>query len=388
MARVQINPALINWAIERSGRSTEELESKSQFTKLKDWQKGKLDPTMKQLEELARTTRTALGYFFLSNPPEDKLPIPDLRTVDDESPQKPSPDLLETVEAMQRRQAWMRDFLIEEGHNALPFVASTTEEDYCEEVATDMRGRLELDNRWAARSRNWEEALRRLRSKIEQAGIIVVFSGYVGTNTHRGFDVDEFRGFTLVDKYAPLIFVNNKDGKAAQMFTLAHELAHLWIGAEGVSNLWATQPVENNVEKFCNRVAAEFLIPAHLMKAGWPKARQKQYPFQYLARRYKVSEIVAARRALDLKCITKEEFFSFYEDYREQVEERLARQRKTEKGGGNFWNNAHVRIGDYFGSHVVRAVKEGRLLYREAYELTGLYGKTFDKFASHFEPGS
>ena len=260
MARVQINPILIQWAIQRSGRSVAELQRR--FPKLHEWEQATVFPTMKQLEQLAVATRTPLGYFFLSSPPEDKLPIPDLRTVGNESLETPSPDLLETVENMQRRQAWMRDFLIEEGQSALPFINSVTDQDSPKKVAETIKEELDIKEGWANSEPTWSEALRTLRYAMEDNGIMVAVNGIVGNNTHRKLDVEEFRGFALVDNYAPLIFINGSDAKAAQMFTYAHELAHLWIGKEGVSQLEATQSVNNTIEKFCNKVAAEFLLPS------------------------------------------------------------------------------------------------------------------------------
>jgi Zn-dependent peptidase ImmA (M78 family) len=205
---------------------------------------------------------------------------------------------------------------------------------------------------------------------------MVVINGVVGNNTHRKLSDDEFRGFVLSDTYAPLIFVNGVDAKAAQMFTLAHELAHLWLGQAGVFNLEALQPANNAVERFCDKVAAEFLIPTHEFKAAWSEAERAEEPYQFLARQFKVSPLVAARRALDLGLIGKGKFLTFYRAYREDE-----RRKKSKSDGGNFYATQGVRIGKRFGDAVVRAVKEGRMLYGDAYALTGLRGRSFDKYA-------
>jgi Zn-dependent peptidase ImmA (M78 family) len=199
----------------------------------------------------------------------------------------------------------------------------------------------------------------------------------VGNNNRRKLEPEEFRGFILPDEYAPLIFVNGADGKAAQMFTLAHELGHLWLGRGGVFNLIALQPVEDEVEKFCNRIAAEFLIPAAELRASWTEAAQTEEPFQTLAQRFKVSPVVGARRALDLGLISPSDFSEFYRHYQE--DER--RQAASRPSGGDFYATQEARLGRRFGEAVIRAAREGRLLYREAYQLTGLFGQTFDRFA-------
>jgi Zn-dependent peptidase ImmA (M78 family) len=161
------------------------------------------------------------------------------------------------------------------------------------------------------------------------------------------------------------------------MFTLAHELAHLWLGEDGVFNLQELQPSDDEVEKFCNRVAAEVLIPGLELQACWRDAKATGEPYQALARRFKVSPIVAARRALDQGLVSREDFFRFWNEYR--VDERRRAARKP--SGGDFYKTQEVRVGHRFGGAVIRAARAGSLLYREAYRLTGLYGKTFDQFA-------
>ncbi|MGN2393362.1 ImmA/IrrE family metallo-endopeptidase, partial [Pelomicrobium sp. G1] len=123
---------------------------------------------------------------------------------------------------------------------------------------------------------SWEAAVLELRRRIEDIGVLVVVNGVVGNNTHRKLDVEEFRGFALADPYAPLIFVNGADAKSAQMFTLAHELAHLWLGpaGEGLSGYDKILQGDHRVERFCDRAAAEFLVPGREFKAHWPEVKR------------------------------------------------------------------------------------------------------------------
>lgn len=375
MSKVAVKPDLLRWARERSKVDTADLVQ--QFPKYESWERGEGRPTLRQLETLAKKTLTPLGYFFLSIPPEDKLPIPDFRTLRDEPLRRPSPNLLDTIQVMQRRQEWMHDYLAELGETPLPYVGSITLGSRPEETSRQMREALGMTSDWAAQQRTWSEALQELRQKMEKAGIVVAINGVVGNNGHRKLDPNEFRGFVLSDSLAPLIFVNGADGKAAQMFTLAHEAAHLWLGSGGVVNLEAMQPADNDIERFCNRTAAEFLVPAAELHSAWAQARQAEEPFQFLARRFKVSPLVTARRALDLGLIERDKFFQFYNDY--EADER--RRSASRSGGGDFYATQEVRLGRRFGEAVIRAAREGRLLYRDAYQLTGLFGKTFERFA-------
>jgi Zn-dependent peptidase ImmA (M78 family) len=305
-----------------------------------------------------------------------RLPIPYFRTFANQKPQSTSPNLIDTIQLMQRRQEWMREFLIEEGQEPLPLAWSAQPDALPTSVAEHIRQILRLDEGWAAQQRTWEGALRVLRQAMEDAGILVMVNGIVGNNTHRKLDPGEFRGFVLVDKYAPLVFVNGADAKAAQMFTLAHELAHVVFGSSAAFDLRDMQPADDPVEQKCNLVAAEFLVPENQLRQVWPSVKNDPEPFQTIARQFKISGLVAARRALDLHLIRREEFFSFYHQYLNDQRRKTSRS----AGGGDFYATQNLRVGKRFASAVSRAVKEGKLLYSEAYRLTGLYGKAFDSY--------
>lgn len=378
MSRVAVKREVLRWARRRAGLSVDTLAQK--FPKVKEWEREEVQPTLRQLEAFAKATLTPIGYFFLPEPPEERLPIPDFRTVRDRPMGRPSPNLLETIHVVQRRQTWMREVLIEEGQPRLEFVGSVHVDSEPVRAASDMRRVLGIDANWAQAHRTWTDALRALRVMAEAAGVFVVTNGIVGNNTHRKLDVDEFRGFVLVDDLAPFIFINGADGKGAQMFTFAHELAHVWFGQSGVFDLRDLQPTGDDVEKVCNGIAAEFLVPASELRSVWPGVRRAAEPFQALARHFKVSAIVVARRALDLGLIAKREFLDFYAAYQEDE-----RRRTTKSDGGDFYLTQDVRLGRRFARAVVRAAKEGRLLYRDAYALTALYGATFDRYAKALE---
>ncbi len=380
MARIAISEPVLRWAVDRSG-DAEAIERR--FPKLGEWLSGKTHPTMRQLEEFARATATPLGYLFLTEPPDERLPIPHFRTLGDRPLHRPSPNLLETVHTMERRQAWMRENLIELGHEPLRFVRSAGLADEPERLAGEIRGALGFSVGWTAQQPTWSAALRQMQNKIQDVGILVAVNSVVGNNTHRKLDVGEFRGFVLVDEYAPLVFVNGADGKAAQMFTLGHEVAHVWFGRSAAFDLRDLQPAEDDTELICNRVAAEFLVPSSELRQLWPLVRQEPDRFEAIARQFKVSELVAARRAQDLSLITKRAFLDFYEEYRE-TERRTAAQSQE---GGNFYFTQNLRLGRRFGEAVVRATREGKLLHHEAHRLTGLSGKAFEGYARFLVPG-
>jgi len=374
VTKVAVNAKILNWALARSGKSISDLELK--YKKIRQWISGEEQPSLRQLEELAKQTATPFGYFFLEQPPTEKLPIPYFRTLEKAAPQQASPELLDTIYEMQRRQAWMREYLVQIGQDALSFVESVEANEPPQSVAQRMREILDVDRDWASNLASWADALRFLRESMEKAGVIVVVNGVVGNNTHRPLKVAEFRGFVLVDKYAPLAFVNGADVKAAQMFTLAHELAHIFFGSSAAFDLREIRVANDPVEKKCDQAAAEFLVPAELMLEHWQVAQERDRPFEYIARLFKVSEIVVARRALDLDLITKQKFLTFYEEYRTRAHSKVGKST-----GGDFYATQHMRVGRTFATNVILAVRSDKLLYHEAYHLTGLYGKTFERYA-------
>ena len=352
--RVDVKPELLRWARERAGIEPDALVKR--FPRYRDWESGQKRPTLKQLEKLAKVTHAPIGSFFLSRPLEERVPIPDLRTVGNRPMARPSVDLLDTVYLCQQRQDWYRDFARMEGEDPLSYVGSATPASVIESTAEKMRAALGLDLDQRCALTTWTEALRRFIEQADALGVLVMTSGIVGNNTHRKLDRDEFQGFALVDEYAPLIFVNSADFVAAQMFTLCHELAHIFIGAAGISKFDALQPSDHAVERFCDQTAAEFLIPSDELRRFWSEITQRNDAYDAIARHFKVSQLVAARRAQDLELTTRSEFLDFYERF-------LASERRRDRpSGGNFWNTQNTRIGRRFEEAIVRAVREDRLL--------------------------
>lgn len=374
MTKVRIHPRMLRWACERAGFSVAHLEV--QIPQLAAWIRRDKQPTLKQLEKLANATHTPLGYLFLPEPPDERLPVPDYRTVAGAEAERPSPDLLDTLHTMQYRQAWLRESLEQSGAEPLVFVGNARLADEPDAVGRKMRQALGLQSGWASEVHTWRDAVRELRRAIEQLGVMAVINGVVGNNTHRRLSVDEFRGFALTDPYAPLIFVNGSDAKSAQMFTLAHELAHIWLGREGLSGFQDLPPGGSEVEEWCNASAAELLVPKEELRTEWTKVQREERRFETLARRFKVSPIVASRRALDLDLVNRDTFIKFYKRY------------VSGKGGGgeastggNFYNNQNTRVGEFFATQVLHAAMEGRIGFKEAYYLTGLRGGTFQRYA-------
>ncbi|KXK57737.1 MAG: ImmA/IrrE family metallo-endopeptidase [Chlorobi bacterium] len=360
-------PVLL-WAARRAGLHDNALSAR--FRKWPLWISGQARPTLRQLETFADLTHTPIGYFFLPEPPVIELPVPDFRTLRDEALSDPSSNLLETIYLCQQRQDWYRDYMRLHGLPALDFIGSAHLQQAPETVAQRIRETLESSAAQAPLQPSTKEALRQLIARVEDAGIMVMVNSVVGNNTHRNLDVREFRGFALADPLAPLIFLNGADSKAAQMFTLAHELAHLWLNAPGVSNPQADSIPEQPTEQWCNQVAAEFLMPLRDLRAMYQPKTPIPQEIQRLARAFKVSTLVALRRLFDAGFINQT---TLWEHYRQEVN-RLQNLEQTNKsgGGGDFYHTMNTRASKRFVHAVVSSTLEGQTLFQDAFRMLGL----------------
>jgi Zn-dependent peptidase ImmA (M78 family) len=370
-----INQELIEWAIVRAGHELEEFYVNN--PKIEEWIDGEKKPTIKQLEGFTHKVHVPFGYMFLEKPPQEDIPIPFFRT-GKENPfaEKISLNIFNTIQIIQERQNWLTNYLEEGGYSDLDFIGKFDIYSDYREIVKDIRRVLNLPLNWASKFSNWEETLNYLTLQIEESGIIVTHNGIVGNNTKRKLKVDECRGFVLVNSKAPFLFINSSDAKAAQMFTVIHELAHIWLGESAGFDNKQMLPADDPTEILCDKVAAEFLVPENYFIEKWKKSQN----IKYLSKVFKVSPIVIARRALDLNLISKTDFFGFYNNYITEFKHK----KENQASGGNFYATAKKRVSLRFASYVNNAVKENTLLYRDAYKLTNLKGNTYDKFINEY----
>jgi len=363
--RPQVRPELLVWARERSGLPEDALRQR--FPKLEEWESGTRHPTLKQLEGFASATHTPVGFLFLPEPPEEHLPIPDFRVMADEEVGRPSADLLDTIFHCQQRQEWYRDFALLNREDPVRFVGTIAAATPVGDVASEMRNTLAFDV--ADRGSTWTEALRRLIDRAEEAGVLVMVSGVVGNNTHRKLDPREFRGFALVDQLAPLVFVNGADTKAAQIFTLAHELAHIWRGQSALSDADLARRPAAEVELWCNQVASEFLVPLNALADDFDGDEDLTKELERLAKRFKVSTLVALRRIHDAGRLSWDEYRAAYRAELDRILEIL--DARGAPSGGDFYNTQPLRVSRRFARAVIESTMEGQTLQRDAFQMLG-----------------
>jgi len=366
MTTVSASVPVLRWAAQRARLQDDELTRR--FPKWPRWLDGETQPTLKQLEDFARFTHTAIGYFFLPQPPVMALPVPDFRTLRDEALREPSSALLDTLYLCQQRQDWFREHALVHSLPALAFVGNAGLHEQAEAVARRMREVMGLSTAERRALPTWTDALRQLIAKAEEAGVLVMASSIVGSNSHRKLDVGEFRGFALADDRAPLVFLNAADSKAAQMFTLAHELAHIWLGATGVSDSEVGRLPEQQTEAWCNRVAAELLMPMQATREAYQPDTPVPQEIQRLAREFKVSTLVALRRLFDAGFLGPASLWQHYRD--EQA--RLRSLERSGTGGGDFYRTLGARTGKRFARALVTSTLEGQTLFQDAFRMLGV----------------
>lgn len=364
---MHIKPEMLIWVYERAGFSRQ--GAVRLFPMLEDWLEGKKLPTARQAERYAAKFYAPLGFLMMSTPPNEDPIIPMFRKGNGKSPG--SLNVFDTINQIAMRQSWLSDYLQRIGANPIPFVSAFQNRDE-DDVVDYIRGLLDTPELWAEQYRNPEDLVRKLADKIEDKGVAVSFNGVVGNNTHRQISVDDCRGFALIDPYAPFIFVNNSDAKAAQYFTLIHEFVHILIGYGSSYGQNSVDALADRNERFCDEVAARFLAP----KCAFDKYWNGLGSLDIIARKLKASHVVVARRAFALCLITKDEFNAYLVDWDKHLAEWI---REKKQDGGSFYPTAQKRLGTLFSTHVSNAVRSGYLLYNDAYRLTGLHGETFSK---------
>lgn len=378
MTRVEVAPRMLRWARERAGLAPEALRER--FPKLAAWEAREAQPTLRQLEQFARATHAPIGFLFLAEPPAEPLPIPDFRTPRNERIVRPSPDLLDMLYVCQQRQAWYRDYARASGEEPRAFVGSARVGDAAEETAERMRSALGFDLDARRDCPTWAEALRLFIEQADALGALVMVSGVVLNTTHRPLDPGEFRGFAMADALAPLVFINGADTKSAQMFTLAHELAHLWLGESALSDATAREVPEHAIESWCNRVAAELLVPLRVLREEFNPREELSAETSRLARRFKVSALVILRRFFDVGRLSRAAFSEAYEA-------ELARLAALPtRSGGNFYLSQAARVSKRFARALVVSILEGNTLFRDAFRMLGIKKvETFDELGRTLE---
>ncbi len=360
MSTLNFKIDMLEWAANNIGLRLDEVVSR--ISEAERTQKKLLEGkfSIKQAEDFAEITKVPFGTLFLQQPPQKiyRPSIPDLR-------QKPDPlplsDLFyEVLEDIQNKQAWYIEYLKDNGAEELEFVGkfSNMMNANADTIANDIRKTLGLPLNLRAKT-NRENYLKLLIQKCEDAGILVFKNSIVKNSTKKQLDSNEFRGFVLIDKLAPAIFLNGQDMPSGIIFTLAHELAHIWLGESGVDDLDIYGNNPNEV--FCNKIAASVLISYKEFTDAWKKFDKQLIE---IANHFYVSKLMVARLALTYGCIDEK-------DYRVIHTQEIDYYQNQPKKDGNpsFMNLVPGRNSYLLTKTIVNQAISGNVLLRDASRL-------------------
>ncbi len=376
--RVDVSPEVLLWARDVGWGAESELTA---FPKFDAWVTHDAKPTLNELTNFASRAGVPFGYMFLKEPPAWELPIPDFREGYDLAMGRPSADLMAVLNQSMNRQDWYREYA---ERNGLPEVAvvGVAKDWGPTETAEAMRRDLHFEVH--QRTGDWGAVRKHLLTAFEELGGLTVTTSMVANNNKRPLDPKEFRGFALPDTLAPLIFVNASQTLNGQIFTIAHELAHIWRGRAGIGNEEPISDAQNVIERWCNTVASQILVPKEDLAVNWPKVHHLEIPtaLDELARRYRCGTLVVLQA---LQRYQLEEFPNFAATYAAE-ESRLNKLagKKTDSSGGNFYNSQPYRVGERLSRAIIGDAREGRTTYAEGMKLMSMRSATtFDEYARY-----
>lgn len=360
---VLVNPTLLTWSRERAGLSTEQVAKKLPVKagRVQAWEAGETKPTFLQAQKWASLAHIPFGFLFLQQPPAEQLPLPDLRTVGGLALGRPSLELLDTIRDAIRKQDWYLEYLQLHGHQSLPFVGRFNSQSPVNDVVNDIRQTLGVDPE--ASKLDYDKYSRALIDAAERAGVLVMRCGIALGNTHRKLEVSEFRGFAMSNTLVPVVFINSSDAPPARLFTLLHELAHIWIGSSGVSD--GNSANGRDEERFCNAVAGEFLAPETQFCALWKADAHWETNLAPLASRFHISKLAIGRRALDLGYISQAQYRTYYRAILQAFQDKKG-------GAGDYYRNATAKNSTRLSKAVLIEAMSGRMLLRDAGHLLGV----------------
>ncbi|MDV2990271.1 MAG: XRE family transcriptional regulator [Dehalogenimonas sp.] len=406
---IPINPNMLKWArlqakltptraafkagMKAGHGANIKTESLSPALRLESWENGIETPTFSQLKKLAHAYRRTVLTFFLTAPPKKERGLVDFRVFGkyesaQESFEAEFSALIRRIEGIQKIT---RDLLISSNTPPLGFIGTAKTSLSPKSLAVIIREYLGFEPTGYIKSKTIDGKLNLIRQKAESKGIFVIFQGNLGSY-HTDFAPEVFRGFTLSDPMAPFVVINPNDTKTANIFTLIHELTHLWLGDACISNtdIWSVEaPSEKpSTEKFCDLVASEFLVPEDAILKDWELftiGYDNDAVIRRIAKLAKVSPIVVAIKLFQLNKISSSEYWRWYDAYQEewkQIKEFIQEKRKRKKDSGPGYNKRmKYALGSALLHTISSAARDGLI---SEIEVSGLIRVKIDAFNQVF----
>ena len=386
-----IQPTILTWARETAGLSLDDATRALGLTdargrtgrqRLEAMELGEDEPTRPVLLRMAKTYRRPLLVFYLAQPPKTGDRGQDFRTLPGHEIFNPELDAL--LRDIKARQGLIRSMLEDDKAEPIEFVSSATIELPPPKLAARMAERLNFSRARFRGTKTPDEAFTYLRETIEASGVYVLLLGNLGSH-HTNIPVEVFRGFALADNIAPLIVINDQDAKTAWSFTAVHELAHLWLGQTGISGTDS----ENRIERYCNDVAGEFLLPggevrqlAPVLKLSVATIAEQIGPF---AKAHRVSRAMVAYKLYRADMIGKTTWAALDQRFKDeylQFKQREAAKNMKAEGGPDYYIVRRHRVGPALLGLVRRSLDEGTITYTRASRVLGVKARSVEPLLS------
>jgi Zn-dependent peptidase ImmA (M78 family)/transcriptional regulator with XRE-family HTH domain len=382
--KAYITPNVLKWARE-SARMTEEVAASKvsvSVDRLAEWENGENQPTIRQAQNLAKAYKRPFSILFLPEIPRDFQPLQDFR----KNGSKPlSTSSIFIIREIQQKQSWISDTNEENAEDKLPFVGKYSLNDNPKVIANDIIQTLGI----TAGHYESQNPIKEWITKAESKGIFISRTSFI--HSRLKLDSEELQGFAIADPYAPFVFINSDDWNAPQLFTLVHELAHIWIAETGISNnieLDFKKPSDfNNVELFCNEIAANALIPETIINNLDIRVFIDSKSVFNAARAIGVSSFSFLVRALNLSIISLPSYKRLkaqadidFKEYLKIEAEKKARQKAKENSGGpNYFLLQLNRNSRLFTQTVLDAFRGGLIEPTLASNLLNVQTNKFQK---------
>jgi Zn-dependent peptidase ImmA (M78 family) len=376
-----LNPAIFKWARESAGLSLEQAAQQLEFNdtrtrsavqRLAAIESGEKEPSRSVLNRMARVYRRSLLVFYLQEPPRKGDRGKDFRTVPGASSPLFNPVLDALIRDLRGRQSIVRA-LVEDDELPVDFIGAATMDEPAVELARRIMARLQFSLEEFRRQATPKLSFKYLRQRIESVGVYVLLLGNLG-NHHTKIPVDVFRGFAIADPVAPFIVVNDQDVTQARSFTALHEVVHLWLGETGVSG----GDIEAQIEKYCNDVAGEILLPADEVRETLSQLRTAPLnraieTIRNFAKARKISRRMVAYKLLRTDVISHTRWQELNKYFQQEWLKAQARQHQVKNSGGpDYYTVRRQRLGDALLDLMRRSLGEGAITHTKAGQVLGV----------------
>jgi len=385
--KAHINPEVLQWA-RKTAKMTVEAAAAKVNVKVEryiSWELGENYPTIRQAQKLAHDFKRPFALFFFPRVPRDFQPLNDFRKAGSTELRTGSVFIIREI---QQKQAWISELNQESGEKPLSFVGKFSLQENPEEVAADILKTLSVDPSFYPSGNN---VIKEWIMAAEAQGIFVSRTSFI--HSRLKLDSQELQGFAIADAYAPFVFVNSDDWAAPQLFTLVHELAHLWIAETGISNDIEPDKLDRNkfhpVELFCNQVAAAALMPRLVVKEVVEAGLDFTYQQVISAsKKLGVSSLALLVRFYHLGLLSLSQYTSLkkqaefgFQEFLKKEDERKTKQ-KERKGGPDPYLLKQNKNSRLFTQTVLDAFRGGIIEPTHASNLLNVQVNRFPKLES------